>query len=48
MSLTPFTTGLGLVTDHRGGWAGRAREHGQKNVSAQGFMVDYLQTVLKI
>lgn len=42
MSLTTFTTGLDLVTDQlRGEGLGRSTEHGQKNVSAQGFMVDY-------
>lgn len=43
MSLTLFTTGLDLVTDQLGGgrMGGGALEHDQKNVSAQGFMVDY-------
>lgn len=30
MSLTPFTTGLGLVTDQLGGRAGGSIENGQK------------------
>lgn len=30
MSLTPFTTGLGLVTDQRGGRLGGTKGHGQK------------------